>query len=433
MNNLEKRLGAAYREAADTVRPEEIRSLHAQIEQPARRRTRGSPRPGRSLGPMMAATAVLAVAVTVGVVVPNALSAHFRSHHAAARGHANRPGQGATAPASLPAFAVTQNGSGLAILDTTTWKTVAQVPAPRGRVFTAVAGAADDRTFVLSADLSAQSTCDTWLYQLHLNNRGQPTGISLLVPKMSGLPTSVAVSADAGTVAYSVVQCASGPTGHIGGSQPIGDIGVINVATKKVRQWSFTLNEDYTNDLSLSANGSLLGFSSYLDGVGASAVPVGRVLSANAQPGTVQQRDRILVQPAQTKYAGVDAVALSTDGHTMYACTHSGSSATDITELLAGYDTATGQQTRVLRTWHPQDLSCGITADPTGGFLLVSTTSGSRNAGSGRAASSRAPKARVAILHSGSHQTIALAWIDLATGSFTTLPVKLPIGSDLAL
>jgi hypothetical protein len=57
VSNLEDRLGAAYREAADTVRPEEIRDLHAQIAQPARRRTRGSPRPGRSPAPMMAAIA----------------------------------------------------------------------------------------------------------------------------------------------------------------------------------------------------------------------------------------------------------------------------------------------------------------------------------------------------------------------------------------
>ena len=119
----------------------------------------------------------------------------------------------------------------------------------------------------------------------------------------------------------------------------------------------------------------------------------------------------------------------------MYACTHTGSSATDITEKLAAYDTATGRLTRVLRIWHPQDLTCAITASPTGGFLLVSTTTGRPgHVRSGHAASSRARarKARQAYLRAG-HFTTVLAWVDLVTGSFTTLPFKLPIGGSLAL
>jgi hypothetical protein len=159
------------------------------------------------------------------------------------------------------------------------------------------------------------------------------------------------VSANAQTVAYSVVHCASGATGHLSGSHPIGDIGVINLATTQVKHWSFTLNEDYTSDLSLSADGGLAGFSSYLDTSAPGTVQVGRVLPTSTQPGTVQQRDRIVVRSPATTGKGLDAVALSPDGHTMYACTQSGSSDTDVTQTLAAYDTATGQMTSVLRTW----------------------------------------------------------------------------------
>ena len=426
MTNLEQRLQDAYDEAARTVRPEEIRSLHAHIEQPARRRPRIGQRPGRSLAPLLAAAAVVAVAVTTAIVVPQALTGRHDSQHAAAKGRSKAAAHGA-ASASLPAFAVTENGSGLAILDTATWKTIAHVPAPSGQAFTAVAGAADDRTFVVAADLNPQTTCDTWLYQLHLNSTGRQAGLNLLVPRMTGLPTAVAVSANAGTVGYSVVHCASGPAGHISGSQPIGNVGVINLATKQVKQWSFTLDEDYTNDLSLSADGSLLGFSSYLDGTAANPVDVGRVLPTSAAPGLVRQRDHIVVRPEQGTYAGADAVALSTDGRAMYACTQSGSPAT-----LAAYDTTTGQLTRVLRSGHPQGLSCAVTADPSGGYLLVSGSSKSGRAGKDTAPSSDS-SAGLPILRSARPPTMVLSWVDLATGSFTTLPVKLPIGSGVAI
>src|SRR5260370_6484028 len=147
-----------------------------------------------------------------------------------------------------------------------------------------------------------------------------------MAARMSGLPTSIALSADAHTIAYSVVHCANGATSKIGGSHPIGDIGMINLATTQVKQWSFSLNEDYTSDLSLSANGGLAGFSSYLDTAAVGTVQAGRVLAASSQPGTVQQRDPLVVRSPATANNRLDAVALSPDGHTLYACTQSGSS-----------------------------------------------------------------------------------------------------------
>jgi hypothetical protein len=277
-----------------------------------------------------------------------------------------------------------------------------------------------------------QTPCGTWLYELHLNSQGQPGSLSLLEPEMSGLPTALALSADAGMVAYSVVHCASGATGHTGASQAIGNIGVIKLATKQVTQWSFTLGEDYTSDLSLSADGSLLGFSSYLDGTAIdNPLSAGRVLPTDAQPGTVAQRGRVLVQPAQAAYAGVDGVALGTDGQTMYACTHTSSVAADIPQTLAAYDTSTGRLTKVLRTSNPQDLTCNLTANPAGGYLLL-TSIGAAAKASGQPSPKPSSLASSGKLRTGKPAE-TLSWIDLATGSIARLPVSFPFGTVLGL
>lgn len=439
MKDVEERLREAYRAAADTVQPDAIRALH-QREIGSRRRTAsGRPHRRRMLAPVAAAAVTATVAIGASVAVPALTAHHARSagHH----GGGTARSKSSTAAASLPEFVIENNGGTLQVVATATWKAVGQVSAPAGQSFEAVAGAADDRTFVVAADLNPQTTCAAWLYMLHLNSHGQP-GNLIDLARSRGLPTSIAISADGTTVGYSIVHCAGGATGQIAPSQPIGHIGILNVAQEegtlagtafiRSRAWSFSLAEDYTNDLSLSGNGYLIGFSSYLDGVpAADSTPVGRVLSAAAQSGTVQQRARILVRPAHTAYAGVDSVALSSDGHTMYACTHSGSSAADITQTVGVYDTATGALTGALRTWHTQDLSCSLTADPAGGHLLLATTS--KAPGSARAKGYVTTNTSSLAPPRGGHPTTVLSWIDVSTGAVTTLPLRLPVGTSLAL
>jgi hypothetical protein len=116
----------------------------------------------------------------------------------------------------------------------------------------------------------------------------------------------------------------------------------------------------------------------------------------------------------------------------MYACTHSGSSVSDMTQSIDAYDTATGHLTSVLRTWHAKDLSCAITADPAGGHLLLATTGG-------KTIGSATPKNSVSngtgnrtLLHDG-HPSTILTWIDLSDGAATTLPIRVPIGTGVAL
>jgi hypothetical protein len=197
---------------------------------------------------------------------------------------------------------------------------------------------------------------------------------------------------------------------------------VINFAATQVKHWSFTLNEDYTSDLSLSADGGLAGFSSYLDTATPGIAQVGRALPTNALPGTVQQRDRVVVRSPATTGKGLDAVALSPDGHTMYACTHSGSSATDVMQTLAAYDIATGHETTVLHSWQTRDPSCGVTADPAGGYLLLATTK-SGNAGHRKVLP---PSSRRARRFAGHPPVTVLAWVNLRTGSITKFADQRP-------
>jgi len=427
MKSLEERLRDAYRGATDTVRPEAIRALPDPGLRSRRRTASAELRRGRMFAPLAAAAATATVAIAAAVVVPALTAHHAQSaghHHSVASGTGPSTSTGrstSSGPAGLPAFVVENNNGFLQVVSTATWKTVAQVNPPSGQLFQSVAGAADDQTFVAAADLSPQNTtCAAWVYEFHLNSQGQPGALAQLVHRSDQLPTSIAVSADGSTLGYSIVHCASGAgAGHVSASHAVGNVGVLNIASGQSREWSFSLGEDYTNDMSLSGSGSLIGFSSYLDGITATTTfPVGRLLRADAQPGTVLQRAQILVRPARAANVGVDAVALSPDGRTMYACTHSGSSAADMTQSLGAYDTATGHLTSVLRTWKPQDVSCAITVDPAGGHLLLATSSKS---------------AVDAAKTPGGPPPGILTWIDPSTGATTTLPLRVPIGDNIGL
>jgi hypothetical protein len=333
------------------------------------------------------------------------------SHRAGVRTRTPHPTPG------LPRFVIAATPGEFKVIDTYTWTTVAKVPAPAGQTFAKVAGAADDQTFVLAAQKPQQSSCSAWLYELHLSNQGRPGSLSLLSSDMSGLPTSIAISADASTVAYSFVHCATG-SGTLASSTPIGDITVMKLASKQVKQWSYDLGEDYTSDLSLSADGSLLGFSSYLDAPNnGSTIPpsVGRVLPTSTQPGTVAQRGKVLFQLTPANGTDSGQVTLSADGRTMYA--FQGAAGT-----LTAYDASSGKRIRVLTT--TRDPGYSLTASPAGGYLLLAAApAGSRPS---KVTSSKVTPSKV------TPSKVTMSWIDLTTGAITKLPISLPAstGSD---
>jgi hypothetical protein len=411
VTRLEDRVREACQEAVGTVRPEAIRGLDLEADRQAAGTQRAvrPRRPGRTLAPLAAAAAVAVIAVSASVVVPW-LSRGAPGHTGRAR-HASHPAVGGLA--ALPKYTVLNNGAGLEVLVTATGRVVGRLGAPAGRAFAAVAGTASDRTFFVAADLNPQTSCQAFFYQFSLGADGQPSALTPLpVGPLPGLPTALAASATGSLVAYSVVGCASGTSGHIGSGQPIGQIGLIDLAVGRIaRQWSYTLNEDYTNDLSMSADGRLLGYSNFLNG----GSQVGRVLAARAPSGLDQRYSRIVVrQPSAT--------ALSASGRLIYAMTGTHD------HVLAAYDTGSGQQVTVLHRWPAATQPGPLVADPAGRYVLLSVTGTT-------ARGSLSPFVRghrcIAVLV---HKTLKcermtvprtlFVGINLATGAVTTLPFR---------
>jgi hypothetical protein len=417
MNELESRLRDAYRGAAGTVSPETIRELriNGRLAGDTRRPASGRPTvPGARgllagwLLPLGAAAAVAALVLGVLAVIPKA-PGHRTAPPATGRHRA-------AAAAPLPGFSVLLGSAGLQVIDTGSGRVAGRAPAPAGQAFTAVAGTGDDRTFLLAADRNPQTSCTTFLYRVRLNDAGQPSAlVPLPVSGLSGvLPTSVTLSADGRTGAFSTVRCAGEAPGRAGGTQAVGGVNLVDMTSGHVtRQWSYVLGDDYTDDLSLSADGSKLAFSMILDN---SLITGVRTLAASTPSGTVDAASQVVLHQPRAAYAGMGPAQLSPDGKTLYACSTASPAWQQVTLTLASYDSATGQQSRVLRTWPPSyDLSCALTMDPSGRYLLLmlSGTPGSKWV---------KPKPGTVHPHPVATRLIA---IDLASGRFSTLPTTL--------
>jgi hypothetical protein len=421
MNELEDRLRDAYRGAAGTVRPQAIRELRTTDHVPGRNRGPGGARPwapweprapwarGRLAGwlvPLGAAAVVTALVLGVLAVIPQAPGRHATPP--AAGGHR------AAAP-PLPAFSVLLDGAGLKVIDTGTGHVAGRAAAPAGQAFTAVAGTGDDRTFLLAADLNPQTACETFLYRVRLNGAGQPSApVSLPVSGLPGvLPTAVALSADGRTGAFSTVRCAAAVAGLAGRPQAVGGVSLVDMTSGHVtRQWSYVLGDDYTRDLSLSADGSTLAFSMILDN---SLVTGVRMLATSTPSGTVDAASRVVLHQPRARYASVGPAQLSPDGKTLYACSTASPAWQQVPLTLASYDRA-GQRTRVLRAWPPSyDLSCALVMDPSGRYLLLmlSGTPGSKWV-----------KPKPGAIH-GKPTATRLIAINLASGTFRTLSATL--------
>ncbi|HEX6524048.1 MAG TPA: hypothetical protein VF070_29215 [Streptosporangiaceae bacterium] len=410
MIQTEDRLRDAYRAVVQAVGPEDIPELPL-------------PRPrgyGRTAGrnwagvvmPLGAAAAVVALIVTASIIVPR-----FAAGTRHARGHAPAPAAAGRADGSLPEFTIVNSGGRLQVVETTTGRVTGTLAAPPGQSFAQATGAADDRTFLVAADLSPQPSCQTFLYRFTLDGTGRPSGLSSLpVPAPAGtLPTALAVNAAGHVAALSQVTCATGATTTISNSHPIGGIHLIDLGTGQViRTWSYSLGSDTPGELSMSADGSTLTFPAFVN----ANETVARVLAASAPSEPTETAARIVVRQPAGAYAGVDGTAIAADGRTLFVCTHTGSSPGHISRTIAAYDAASGQQLRVLRTWTSvTDLSCGISADPSGGSLLVAVN---HYTGGTPSRSGKRP--------GGSAVAMAL---NVATGALTTLPIHLtvPAGS----
>lgn len=346
MSNLEDRLRDAFRADAQTVRPQTIPDVPAR---PLRRAPkRAWSRLARTLVPLAAAAAVAAIAAGVWLVAP-----------LPGLGHGSSP---AAAP---PRFFVTVwiadgGAESLVVRDTGTGKIVGRLDPPSHTLFGGVAASADNTfvTFIFSPGYKCPSTSE--LYQFRLNKQGQPGPLVSLHVKVPGRMVEsgagdLASTPDGRTIAYIAGGCGAGG----------GEVGVINVATRHVKVWTtgpaiVRGQLQQTEDLSLSADGSLLAYNT---------MPGAWILNTSAPAGPLQERSRKVSRTASW-------AALAGDGDSLYVCTVSHLSqardtASHGTVTYAIDSIATGHQ-QVIASWPGLPWpECFASLDPSGQHLLV--------------------------------------------------------------
>jgi hypothetical protein len=335
MSTIEDRLRNAYQRAAETVRPESLRTSvlpQAELARQAKHR-RGW------LAPLAAALAVVLVAVGA-VTVPRLFPAT----------HLVGP---ATGNPSIPSpFLVVLRPPDAQVVSAATGRGLAQLPrASAGHWWTQAAARQGSRQFLLVATRDDQGyICHLRFYTLTLSGTGTVASLqSYSTPKAAQVfgfmpfgSGDLAVSADGSTVAFITRNCTTSQW----------TITVIRDGT--VRTWMLS-GQTIPAGLSLSANGSLL---SYVDSISRPTESSARVLPTDSAPGPADLRARTVFTDQRNGGPRAVSAALSPAGSTMYVLTAAiapMNSPTGIytqTSTVAAYDTATGARLRTLHTWH---------------------------------------------------------------------------------
>jgi WD40-like Beta Propeller Repeat len=315
VTSIEDRLRDAYRDAAETVRPDGIRQMHEPsvvISLPGDREVRRGAR--RFVVPLAAAAAVAVVGVLAAVVVPGALSASRSAHG----GYQPPTAQGA-GPSDR--FIVSSNGAGtdLIIRNARSGARVATMPTPaRGLTFSGLA-TGDGRHYV--AELSRPGVCRTWLYQFRLSGAGRPGGLTpFALPTIRELLGPIALSQDNTTFAYYGDNC-SNPAR----TSPA-DLTALSIPTMKASHWTIPKQADVSS-VSLTADGSMLAYNIGATKLFASAA---YVLPTSAAPGSAIGQSKVVVRGSQFgRGEAIDADVISPDGSTLYFTTNGTGSAFD--------------------------------------------------------------------------------------------------------
>jgi hypothetical protein len=396
MSTLEDQLRDAFRADADTVRPESIppgppprpprparsdpRPDHSVPGRPGLRRT-------RVMIPLAAAAAVLAIVAGLSLAAPRlsrspgpvtgsvqptptptASMAPTPVQSSSPAGSVPSPVLGPAAPREVagsapspgvPRYYVTIDQYlnnhppvSLGVHDTATGQLVGQLDSPPGASFEAIAAPAGDRTFVTA--VGPNNGCSSQLYQFRLNDQGLPgplVPLHITVPGTYPEIGDLAITPDGRTIAYS--------TYHCGG--PDGELGVIDLATRRVAAWPYTGAILDPAGLSLSANGGLLVYSSFLQPAGA------WILNTSAPAGNLLERSRVVSRTA--RWAG-----LAASGESLYSCAVSPSSVPPPrTGTVTSYTSslATGHQQVVARWPGVSWPQCWASLDSSGDYLLV--------------------------------------------------------------
>jgi hypothetical protein len=254
--------------------------------------------------PVLAAAAVAVVALGMG---------------AGTARHRAGPAPAAVQEALKFAVADSTGTSPLQVRDVATGAVVAQVNLPTepgsqapmqgahdGRTYVGDVATRNGRTYVVA--LYRRYPCQSWLYQFRVNSRGQPTAVTPLRarPTIAGAEVyDLAVSSNGQVLGYA---SASSGLGCFARKAQPDHVGIINIATGQMKQWTMPTSSA-VNGVSLSANGGLLLYSLQL---GPSVV---RIIPASDPPGQAADRGRTVLRAAQFGPSQwISFAAISPDG-----------------------------------------------------------------------------------------------------------------------
>jgi hypothetical protein len=385
MSGLENRLRDAYQEAAKTVPPGSIRDLG----EPAARK---QPRPGRAVkasrwGRVLAPLAAAAAVVAIVVLTAVALLPSPNQ-----RPGPPRPGSVSTAE---PKFLVTiagGNSPALQVRNVATGTLVAQfsLPDPDPARDPVTVATADGRHYLVA--LYYESSCRSWLYQFQLNDRGQPSAVTTFaaLPTVSAELSNLTISANGQMIGYSTLARCTGA------SQQPPYLAVTNVRTGQTTRWTAPGND---------ANGAIVSVSLTADGgelcyASQQSPSEVRVIPTSAAPGRAADRGRTVARAAQ--FGGSEWVlfaAITPDGKAVYFTTYPERFAGEWAGQVRELDLATGRSRIV---YAPAGLPGAVTADSLVRHLLLQIV--------------------VKVKPSLSPPPPKLASLDLATGKITYLP-----------
>jgi hypothetical protein len=382
MTPLEHKLRTALRQTADEI-PADPPPLRL-----------GGPcvRPGRRVWITWAAPLTSAVAVVALVAASLALTGAVKHP----RPSPAQAGSGGVPPYYVAIVTGSRqpdeddpfSGPAAEVRATTTGAVLARIVAPKPYAdFTGVTAAADDRTFVLSAQDPVGDTPRARFFLLHIDPASPTPGGRA---SLQALPAGLIPAAD------TLHDMALSPDGtslaaNIGGIVLSSQLFVFNLATGTERMWSFKtcshcrlgtgdpgflgVNADA---LSWTADGRQLAF------IGPGSSPVGgdvRLLDVNA-PGTNLLADSkpVLALPGGTSYDGPDwrGAIITPDGRTIVVteeltATRPNSSGPIVREQLAKFSAVTGRLTAILD--NPPVIGAYeqvLYTDATGNVLVVS-------------------------------------------------------------
>jgi WD40-like Beta Propeller Repeat len=370
LTRIEDRLRSAYREVADTVRPQDISPGPRAAARVTRWQRRMSGHSTLRVAAPLAAALAVAVIIAAGLFIP--------------RGSLRQP----AARGGYPPFTISiaDPSFWVNIRDSATGRLTDRVKTPDGVMWNSVTAEAGGNFIAVSPD------APSLLYRIHVNAEGADATMKLIASVHHADIVGASISPDGTWLAY---QNFYTPPRHA--SQLL--LGLRNLrAGKNVATWS--MPGDYgLSGLSVDAAGNEIAVSAYYY-LGHGATNTALIQHTYVlRPGSSGTPLNDL--PAINDQSG--PLALSPDGKTLYEVLQAtGLSRTSflshktVAFELAAISTATGRVTAVLHTWRARyrNFVPLLALDPTGRYLLVTDKT-------------------------------AMATIDLRSGRYTALPGEL--------